>query len=116
MPASKAPVEEIQHSIYRGLLEGDRGINEEIPPDRCGRISVSSFDKQIGGQHYKLLGSYQPWKIIDALNLNFYEGTALAYLLRSKGNRVEDLEKAIHTLEHYVEVLKSRRANGNFAE
>ena len=62
-----------------------------------------SLKKQIGGDHYKKLGHYQPWEIIDALELDFFEGNALKYLLRKKGNRVEDLKKAIHYIEHIIE-------------
>jgi len=63
----------------------------------------SSHLSQVGGQHYKVHGSCQPWSIIDEYNLNFYEGNALKYLLRSKGDRIEDLQKAIHYLEKEIE-------------
>lgn len=76
-----------------------------------------STDRQVGGTHYKNLGPYQPWRIIDALDLNFYEGTILKYLIRKKGNRIEDLEKLIHTAEHYIEVLKRRKEDaGNIKQ
>ncbi len=38
----------------------------------------------------------QPWDIIDAYQLNYYEGNIIKYLLRTKDNRVEDLSKLIH--------------------
>lgn len=60
-------------------------------------------DKQVGGDHYKG-GSMQPVDVIDAFNLNFYEGSALKYLLRwRRKNGVEDLEKAVHYLEMLIE-------------
>jgi hypothetical protein len=62
-------------------------------------------DKQVGGDHYKK-NKIQPWDIIDDHNLNFYEGNALKYLLRRKGKREEDLQKAIHYLEK--EVLRNK--------
>jgi hypothetical protein len=49
----------------------------------------------------------QPWDIVDALDLGFYEGNVLKYLLRRKGNRVEDLRKAIHYLERMIELEPS---------
>jgi hypothetical protein len=64
-------------------------------------------DKQIGGDHYKK-NKIQPWDIIDDHNLNFYEGNALKYLLRRKGEREEDLQKAIHYLELEKEVLRNK--------
>lgn len=65
--------------------------------------AFSSLDTQVGGDHYKRL-AMQPWEIIDALDLDFYDGNALKYLLRwrTKGG-VEDLKKAIHYIEHQIE-------------
>ncbi len=65
------------------------------------------YKSQVGGRHYLDL-PIQPWQIIDANGLDFYQGTALAYIIRNKGNRIQDIKKAIHTLEHYVEVLESK--------
>ena len=59
---------------------------------------------QIGGDHYQGR-TMQPWDIIEAWDLDFWEGNALKYLLRRKPgvDRVEDLSKAIHYLEKCVE-------------
>ena len=60
-------------------------------------------DKQVGGNHYKDK-KLQPWDIIDALDLNFYEGNALKYLIRYREkNGVEDLKKSIHYIEKMIE-------------
>lgn len=60
---------------------------------------MSVLDVQHGGNHYKG-ESLQPWEIINANKLDFYEGNALKYLLRHKSkNGVEDINKAIHYLE-----------------
>ena len=66
---------------------------------------MNALDKQVGGQHYKK-HTIQPWHIVDDYKLGFYEGNALKYLLRTKGDRVEDLEKCIHYLEREVEILR----------
>ena len=58
--------------------------------------------RQVGGDHYKKM-LIEPWTIIDTFDLNFYEGNVLKYLLRKKGDRVEDLQKAIHYLEKEIE-------------
>lgn len=64
---------------------------------------VSARDKQVGGNHYKG-GTMQPVDVIDAFGLNFYEGSALKYLLRwRKKNGVEDLQKCVHYLEMLIE-------------
>ena len=60
------------------------------------------YCKQVGGSHYKVRGDLQPWHIIDEYGLNYYEGNILKYLLRTKNNRLEDLEKALHYLEKEI--------------
>lgn len=65
---------------------------------------------QIGGDHYKKLGDYQPWQVLhkwltpEELK-GFMKGTVIAYLAREddKGGRL-DIEKAKHTLEIYLEL------------
>jgi len=62
-------------------------------------------DRQVGGSHYKK-HSIQPWDIVDEYGLGFYEGNVLKYLLRSKDDRREDLQKAMHYLEKILEGLE----------
>lgn len=70
---------------------------------------MKTLKKQIGGSHYKTM-KLQPWEIIDACGLNFYEGNAIKYILRYKNkNGVQDLEKAIHYLEHIIEYENSKK-------
>lgn len=58
---------------------------------------------QVGGNHYQ--ASLQPFDIIRELNLDFFEGNALKYLLRYKHkNGAEDLLKA----QHYIDILIAR--------
>lgn len=64
-------------------------------------------DYQVGGDHYSR-HRIQPFDIIDEYDLNFYEGNALKYLLRQKGDRVTDLKKA----RHYIDVLIEREESG----
>ena len=61
-----------------------------------------SSSYQVGGTHYQ--AAIQPWDIIDAWELDFFEGNALKYLLRYKykGKALEDLDK----LAHYVQRMK----------
>ena len=86
-------------------------LNEphKSPTDRPADMTKLGFprdespaDRQVGGNHYKER-SMQPWDVIDAFNLGFYEGNVLKYLLRDKVNKKEDLEKAIHYLEKIIE-------------
>lgn len=58
--------------------------------------------KQVGGDHY--LKAIQPWDIIRAWGLNYWEGNIVKYVLRHTGKgKVEDLEKAKHYLEYLID-------------
>jgi hypothetical protein len=73
----------------------------------------SALNKQQGGDHYKKMGSYQPWEVLhkwltpEELK-GFAKGTVIAYLAREddKGKRL-DIEKAKHTLEIYLELTSN---------
>ena len=64
-------------------------------------------DTQVGGDHYRKL-AIQPWDIIEAHNLDFWEGNAIKYILRHKDNRLEDLKKAQHYLDYLIEREKNK--------
>lgn len=78
-------------------------VEQLIAKKRAGEQRAASLDKQEGGDHYKQM-PLQPWEIIDSLNLDYYDGNAVKYVLRwrAKGG-VEDLKKAIHYIEHQIE-------------
>ena len=67
----------------------------------------TATDSQVGGDHY-LKHSIQPWDIWQEYELNAFEGAVLKYLLRRKGDRVEDLKKARHTLDRLIEIEEAR--------
>lgn len=63
---------------------------------------MKATDIQIGGSHYKDM-PYQPIKLIDQLELDYFSGNALKYLCRYRQkDGVKDLEKA----RHYCELAK----------
>ena len=73
--------------------------------------ALSALDTQVGGDHYKKLGAYQPWEVLRRWLTpeefrGYMKGTAIAYLARErdKGGMV-DISKAVHTLEGLVELL-----------
>jgi hypothetical protein len=77
--------------------------NTEPEPD-------SALNIQEGGDHYKILGEYQPWEVfkhwMTPEELKGYgKGTAIAYLAREadKGGCL-DIKKAMHTLQLYLEL------------
>ena len=65
---------------------------------------MSSFNKQIGGRHY-LGWKIQPMEFFIANKIPKAEGDIIQYLLRQKGNRKEDLEKAKHIIDMLIENL-----------
>jgi len=67
-----------------------------------GVTDGSKTHRQVGGSHY--FNPIQPWDIIRAWELNYWEGNIVKYVLRHKGkNKVEDLEKARHYLDYLIE-------------
>ena len=71
-------------------------------------------EKQIDGDHYKKYGDLQPWDVITAWNLGYLDGTELKYiaLWRDKGG-LNDIRKAIHFLEKFIEVEENKKNNAN---
>lgn len=71
-------------------------------PEDAFEVPEETHHKQVGGDHY--FNAIQPWDIIRAWDLNYWEGNLIKYALRHKGKgKVEDLEKARHYLEYLIE-------------
>ena len=75
--------------------------------------SFSFLEIQVGGDHYRKF-KIQPIEYILKNKLGFIEGAVIQYVTRWKGkNGVEDLKKARHALDVYIEELeKSENAQG----
>ena len=72
--------------------------------------ALSALDTQVGGDHYKTMGAYQPWEVLRHWLTpeefkGYMKGTAVAYLAREmqKGGML-DIRKAAHTLQGLVEI------------
>lgn len=80
----------------------------------CEAVHPSSQDRQVGGTHYQDM-PVQPWDVLNQWPLDqqigFYRGTALGYLMRAglKGDPLEEFEKAHHTLERLIEIMRIER-------
>ena len=72
-------------------------------------------ERQVGGDHYRT-HEIQPWDVVDAYGLSFYEGNVLKYLLRRKVDtaRLTDLYKARHYLDKCIdrEIEQSEATGG----
>lgn len=64
--------------------------------------------RQVGGSHYKDMG-IEHWDVVALNNLDYFQGQVTKYVMRWRGkNGLQDLEKAKHFLEKYIEVEKLR--------
>ena len=73
--------------------------------------TVSAFDTQVAGSHYKDM-AIQPVEFALANKLDFFQKDIIKYTTRRKGDkakRVEDLRKAMHYLEMYIEAVEADR-------
>lgn len=68
-------------------------------------------DEQISGDHYKKMGDYQPWDVMQHWLTpeeyrGYQKGTAIAYLAREKDKGGDaDIAKAAHHLRKLLEVI-----------
>ena len=72
---------------------------------------MAANDKQVGGKHYA--NPIQHWDFVAANDLDYFQGQITKYVCRWKNkNGLEDLQKAQHFLEKYIELmtLAERRA------
>ena len=69
----------------------------------------SARGRQVAGDHYRQF-KIQPWDVIEEYGLDFFEGSALKYLLRAgrKGSKVEDLKKCRHYLDKLIEIEEGK--------
>jgi hypothetical protein len=57
--------------------------------------------------HYKSKGGIESIDVIESFELNFHLGNAVKYILRSdkKGNKEQDLQKAIWYLKRELKII-----------
>lgn len=115
LPAKHVNNSEIETSV-------DDSTNEQLQQEQATVTAANTFtaddaklledlgkqnplDVQIGGDHYKKLGAYQPWQVLQAWLTpeefrGYMKGTAIAYLARERDKGGDmDIEKSKHTLE-----------------
>lgn len=71
---------------------------------------MTANDKQVAGSHYKGNSFHgipiDHWDVVAIFNLDYFQGQITKYVMRyNKKNGVEDLRKAVHYLEKYLEIL-----------
>ena len=76
-------------------------------------MSQNPNDLQVGGNHYHS-GTIQHWDYVAANNLDYFQGQITKYVARwrDKGG-VQDLLKARHFLDKYIEVVNAGETSPN---
>lgn len=73
---------------------------------------MGANERQVGGTHYKT-GGEEHWDRVHRLGLDYFQGQITKYVERWKlKNGVQDLEKARHFLDKYIELEKARAVQG----
>ena len=71
---------------------------------------MGANERQVGGGHYKI-GGEEHWDRVARLQLDYFQGQITKYVERWRDkNGVEDLEKAQHFLEKYIELARADKA------
>lgn len=100
---------ELRHALAAATNELEAMRGERKGPTSAS-IFMSAEDRkiQVGGSHYNS-HAIQPWDIILEYKLDFWEGNALKYLLRRKGDaRKQDLEKARHYIDECLRQINAK--------
>lgn len=71
--------------------------------------SANEPGRQVGGAHYrKERTKLQHWDVVWLFDLDYFQAQILRYVMRHKDkNGLEDLRKARHTLDKYIELLEA---------
>jgi len=65
---------------------------------------MGANERQVGGGHYKV-GGEEHWDRVARLDLDYFQGQITKYVERWKNKGgIQDLEKAAHFLQKYLEV------------
>ncbi len=81
---------------YREATEGPQLYDGRGNPSEAAA-------RQVGGNHY-LGKTITHWGIVDEYGLDHYRGSAIKYIIRNKMDTYQDIEKAVHYLEKWLEV------------
>lgn len=90
----------------------DEALNRDATRRPQSRFAAGALKSQVGGSHYKDL-AIQPIEFSMANKLNACQHSAIKYIIRKKGDqakRLEDIDKAIHFLCIYREMIQKGQA------
>lgn len=74
----------------------------------------SANARQVGGSHYSKHGELQHWDVVAHFQLDYFQGQITKYVMRWKDKGgLNDLEKARHFLDKYIELVKAGKMKLN---
>ena len=74
---------------------------------------MKANDRQVGGEHYRGR-ALQHWDIVRMFQLDYFQGQITKYVMRWKDkNGMEDLKKARHFLDKYIELYEEEECDYN---
>lgn len=77
-------------------------------------MNSGANSRQVGGTHYS--SHIQHWDFVEANNLDYFQGMITKYVCRWKRkNGIEDLHKAQHFLQKYIEIQEEKLADLEYA-
>lgn len=114
------PYDATFRDTHEGLLPGPIPAKEHrisMPPElaltcRIGEPEKPPLNTQVGGTHYKGF-KIQPIEFAMVNNLDACQAKVLKYVCRKKGDkakRMEDLDKAIHVIQLYKQLITEGKA------
>jgi len=94
---------------YRNNLPklADEIMGNDTSPVASPNLVGHANTRQVGGSHYKT-GGIEHWDMVAMFQLDYFQGQITKYLFRwRKKHGVQDLEKARHFLDKYIELAKA---------
>jgi hypothetical protein len=89
-----------------GHYDADYEYDEEKKRQAKAKEAKAN-ERQVGGDHYNKHGKLQHWDLVDIFKWDYFQGQIIKYLMRWKDkNGLQDLEKARHFLDKYIEIAK----------
>lgn len=104
--------EEMRNNEFR--RQQDQAVEDAVRPladaARLAQETLRSANKrQVGGSHYGGR-ELQHWDVVAMFGLDYFQGNITKYVFRWRDKKgLEDLEKAKHYLEKYIEEIKAGR-------
>lgn len=76
--------------------------------------TTKANDVQVGGHHYR--APIQHWDFVAANDLDYFQGQITKYVTRwKKKNGIDDLYKARHFLQKYIELKEQELSDSDHA-